>query len=99
MIDGFYMSKSWATLTTGKCPSHPGLYFGNKVTIDFNRYRTDSNSAFEKKIAAMHEFGHAYCLDHVSAGYRLMRDDLNVITTCGTMPTSDDEDGVDARFP
>ena len=99
MIDGFYMSMSWSALTTGGCDVPPGLYYGNEVTIDFNRSNMDSNSAFEKKIAAMHELGHAYGLDHVSDGCRLMRDDLNVITTCGTMPTSDDEDGVDARYP
>ena len=99
MIDGFYMSKTWSTLTTRTCPSDTSLYFGNEVTIDFNRSFMDSNSAFKKKIGAMHEIGHAYGLDHVSAGCRLMRGSLDVITTCGTMPTSDDEDGADARYP
>ena len=48
----------------------------------------------------MHEIGHAYGLSHVSAGCRLMREDRITVNNCGLpMPTSDDVDGVIARYP
>ena len=97
VTDGFYMA-GWNAETTGSCPSTTGLWNGNEVGIDFNRTEMDDDSASAKEITAMHEIGHAYGLAHVSSGCRLMRDS-DIINTCGSMPTSDDVDGVIARYP
>ena len=59
----------------------------------------DNHGSVSKKNTAMHEIGHAYGLSHISAGCRLMRAS-DIINTCGaTFPTSDDVDGVIARYP
>ena len=60
----------------------------------------DGHGSVSKKNTAMHEIGHAYGLSHVSAGCRLMREDRITVNTCGLpLPTSDDVDGVIARYP
>ncbi len=74
------------------------LYEGNEVEIEFNLSTTNSMSAHQKKIIAMHELGHAYGLGHVSSGCRLMRLS-DVIFTCGEMSTDDDVAGVTALYP
>ena len=96
VTDGFYGS-GWNAVMIGPC-LNTGEWDGNEVSIDFNRTEMDGNSATSKKNTAMHEIGHAYGLDHVSSGCRLMRDST-IIDTCGaTFPTPDDVAGVKARY-
>ena len=83
---------------TYECNDNTGLYKGNEVNIDFNTNVINSYSANDKKIVAMHEIGHAYGLDHVSFGCRLMRG-TGIIYTCLTEPIADDVDGVEALYP
>ena len=99
VLDGFYAG-SWNGIMRGSCPSNTGLWTRDEVEIEFNRRLMDNHGSVSKKNTAMHEIGHAYGLSHVSAGCRLMREDRITINTCGLpMPTSDDVDGVTARYP
>ena len=98
VIDGYYGANGWAAKVSGGCDVPPGIYWGNEVEFKFNRTYLDNEPANHKKIAAMHELGHAYGLDHVTSGPRLMRD-TTLIYTYSPLPTSDDVDGVIARYP
>ena len=99
MYDGDYQGVDWLAVMNGSCRPSTGLWTGNNVSITFNTHKMDRHTAKSKKNIAMHEIGHAYGLSHVSAGCRLMREDINTINTCGkSMPTSDDVDGVIARY-
>lgn len=72
-----------------------GNHTGNEVELKFNTRVMDSLSATDKKFVAMHELGHAYGIDHVSSGCRLMRENLDDYNSCGTdIPSADDIDGV-----
>ncbi len=99
VYDRFVDMVDWNAMMMGSCPSNTGLWNGNAVSITFNRQKMDGHGSVSKKNTAMHEIGHAYGLSHVSAGCRLMRRDRITVNTCGlSLPTSDDVDGVIARF-
>ena len=73
---------------------------GTKSSLQFNTRVMDNLSAADKELVAMHEIGHAYGLDHVSSGCRLMREYLNDYNSCGSnMPTSNDIAGVYQIYP
>ena len=75
-------------------------YTGNEVEYQFNTRVMDSYTSQNKKLIAIHEIGHAYGLDHVSSGCRLMREVLEQFNSCGVaMPSADDVAGVNAIYP
>jgi hypothetical protein len=92
--DTVYQEGSWAK-TTWSCSG--GLYFYSEVTIEFDTVDMVQLSAYERKIVAEHELGHAYGLWHMSAGCHVMRQGSHKFT-CGSMPSSNDVDGVRARY-
>ncbi len=109
VTDDFLYDK-WGARVDGHCdiyPSSPsidstliGNYTGNEVELRFNTRTMASLSAADKKLVAMHEIGHAYGIDHVTSGCRLMREHTNDYNSCGTdMPSADDLAGVAALYP
>ena len=87
----------WAEMTA-ECYSTTGLYLGNEVGIEFNTRIMDGLTAHKKKVIAMHEIGHAYGLDELYEGCRVMRQSYQIFT-CLTAPTADDVAGVTALYP
>ena len=95
---------TWGGKVTGHCSKAAGAtfgnYTGNEVELQFNTRVLDSYTSHNKKLVAMHEIGHAYGLDHVSSGCRLMRHRLDQYNSCGVaMPSADDVAGVNAIYP
>ncbi len=99
-----YSSGAWGARVVGKCSIRAGDTFGewsgNEVELQFNTRVMNNLSATDKELVAMHEIGHAYGLDHVSSGCRLMREELDDYNSCGSsMPTSNDIAGVHQIYP
>ena len=95
---------TWGGKLTGHCSIPAGSSFGNytgdEVEIQFNTRVMDSYTGHNKKLVALHEIGHAYGLDHVYSGCRLMRLRLDEYNSCGVaMPSADDIAGVAAIYP
>ena len=97
VTDEYRRDGSWAQ-TTVECIITIGLYYGNEVQIEFNTRIMDGLTAHKKKIIAMHELGHAYGLDELYEGCRLMRQSYQIFA-CLTAPTADDVAGVTALYP
>ncbi len=98
------MPDAWAGKVTGHCNIYAGSsfgnYTGNEVEYQFNTRVMDSYTSQNKKLVAIHGIGHAYGLDHVSSGCRLMRRKLERFNSCGVaMPSADDVAGVNAIYP
>ncbi|MBD3389126.1 MAG: matrixin family metalloprotease [Candidatus Altiarchaeales archaeon] len=74
-----------------------GIWDGNEVQIDFNTRIMADYTAYEKKLTAEHEIGHAYGLDHES-GCVLMNGSEDYFWCGGTFPKSDDVNGVEAIY-
>lgn len=89
-----YDGGSWAH-TIYKCSG--GLYSYSEVTIEFDTVDMGQLSAYERKIVAEHELGHAYGLGHTTTGCHVMTQGSYKFT-CGSMPSSNDVDGVRARY-
>jgi hypothetical protein len=95
VIDGYYVGDFYAqTLCT---ITGDGTWDGNEVQIDFNTRTLDSKSAYEKKLTAEHEIGHAYGLDH-ETGCVIMHEYSYYFTCGGTFPKADDVNGVHAIY-
>ena len=91
-----YRVVEWAGETRGQCGSS-GIWDGNEVEIEFNNVEFARFTTYQKKIIAMHEIGHAYGLYHVYSGCHLMKQGADKFT-CGTMPSTDDVNGVTAIY-
>ena len=95
VIDGSYQyewpAAMWYTITGD------GTWDGNEVQIDFNTRVMDDYTAYEKKLTAEHEIGHAYGLAH-ETGCVIMHGAEYYFTCGGTFPKSDDVNGVDAIY-
>jgi hypothetical protein len=95
VTDGTYSGTFWAQ-TSWSCQSN-GLYSGNEVDIRFDTEDMAGLTRDEKRLVAMHELGHAYGLGHMADGCHVMRQGRYKFT-CGTMPSSDDINGVHAVY-
>jgi len=96
ITDGTTSTNLWAFTSWG---CNGGRYSGNEVNVEFYTNNMSGLSAYEKKIVAEHELGHAYGLDDTAnqTGCRVMRTGSHKFT-CGTMPASDDISGVQAIY-
>jgi hypothetical protein len=91
VTDGSF-SGDWLARTTWGCSN--GWYSGNEVNIQFDTVDMSDLTAYQKKITAEHELGHAYGLaDTPQTGCRVMRQG-EYKWTCGSMPAADDINGV-----
>lgn len=95
VTDGTYSGTFWAQ-TSWSCQSN-GLYSGNEVDIRFDTEDMAGLTSDEKRLVAMHELGHAYGLGHMTDGCHVMRQGREKFT-CGTLPSSDDINGVHAVY-
>ena len=76
-----------------------GLYSGNEVHFVWNSDFARTRTYTQLKRIATHELGHAYGLDHVTSGCRIMRYDIGYLTDCSmTTPQADDVNGVNAIY-
>lgn len=97
VYDDAYEWTDWARTEATVTPPDP-TWDGNEVRIKFNTTQMDSFTAYEKKIVAEHELGHAYGLDeNNNQGCVVMKQGADKFT-CGSMPTDDDVAGVEAIY-
>ena len=94
VIDGSFYGTDWARCsgTTDGDMS----WSGNEVEIEFDTVDMAWMNAYQKKIVAEHELGHAYGLWHNYECYVMAQGIYKF--TCGSMPTSDDVAGVEAIY-
>lgn len=100
VYDGTYADTWWA-LTSGSCSG--GLWVGNEVTISFDTGDMSGLTAYQKKLVAIHELGHAYGLDHTtltcsSPGPSVMRQGTGKFSCSGIAPWTDDRNGVHNKY-